>query len=98
MDGAPRKNRTPCLDLWKSTANSRAVSGAAWRKRSGRRSAGIPQQSLDELVEDYLDWLKSHGAGVWASDDKRQVAAYAAEIKRAVDQAVRSLRRRKGWV
>ena len=43
------------------------------------------------------DWLKSHEAEVWPARDKRQVAARAAEIKQSVDQAVWSLKRRKGW-
>lgn len=35
----------------------------------------VARASLDELLEDYLDWLKVHGEEEWAREDPRKAAA-----------------------
>jgi four helix bundle suffix protein len=35
----------------------------------------VARASLDELLEDYLDWIKAHGAEEWAREDSRKIAA-----------------------
>ena len=35
----------------------------------------VARATLDELLEDYLDYLKSHGAAEWPMDDKKKTAA-----------------------
>ena len=35
----------------------------------------VARATLDELLEDYLDYLKAHGAAEWAMDDEKKTAA-----------------------
>lgn len=35
----------------------------------------VARATLDELLEDYLDWLTAHGAAEWAMDDEKKTAA-----------------------
>ena len=44
---------------------------------------GVARATLDELMEDYLDWLKTHNAELWSIDDER--------TKTTRDFAVRNL-------
>ncbi len=41
----------------------------------------VARATLDELIEDYLDWLKSHGFAEWPAYDRRRIGArdYAKE-------------------
>jgi len=54
-------------------AEGSAASGTS--KETEIKLTNVARATLDELIEDYLDWLKSHEAEVWPADDKRQVAA-----------------------
>ena len=56
-------------------AEGSAASGTS--KETEIKLTNVARATLDELIEDYLDWLKSHEAEVWPSRDKRQVAARA---------------------
>ncbi len=35
----------------------------------------VARASLDELLEDYLDWLTAHGTAEWEREDSRKIAA-----------------------
>lgn len=54
-------------------AEGSAASGTS--KETEIKLTNVARATLDELIEDYLDWLKSHGFAEWTSDDKRRVAA-----------------------
>jgi len=54
-------------------AEGSAASGTS--KETEIKLTNVARATLDELIEDYLDWLKSHEAEVWPADDKRQIAA-----------------------
>jgi len=54
-------------------AEGSAASGTS--KETEIKLTNVARATLDELIEDYLDWLKSHDAEVWSADDKRQIAA-----------------------
>ena len=54
-------------------AEGSAASGTS--KETEIKLTNVARATLDELIEDYLDWLKSHDAEVWPSDDRRQIAA-----------------------
>lgn len=50
-----------------------AASGTS--KETEIKLTNVARASLDELIEDYLDWLKSHNSEIWQSDDERLIAA-----------------------
>jgi len=54
-------------------AEGSASSGTS--KETEIKLTNVARATLDELIEDYLDWLKTHGAEVWASNDNRRIAA-----------------------
>ena len=54
-------------------AEGSAASGTS--KETEIKLTNVARATLDELIEDYLDWLKSHGAEIWPSTDSRQIAA-----------------------
>ena len=54
-------------------AEGSAAAGTS--KETEIKLTNVARATLDELIEDYLDWLKSHEAAVWSADDKRQIAA-----------------------
>lgn len=54
-------------------AEGSAASGTS--KETEIKLTNVARATLDELFEDYLDYLKSHGADEWANDDKRKIAA-----------------------
>ena len=54
-------------------AEGSAASGTS--KETEIRLTNVARATLDELMEDYLDWLKSHGCAEWPSDDERRIAA-----------------------
>jgi len=54
-------------------AEGSSASGTS--KRTELKLTGVARATLDELMEDYQDYLKSHGLAIWAPDDER--AAYA---------------------
>jgi len=60
-------------------AEGSAASGTS--KETEIKLTNVARATLDELMEDYLDWLKTHGFAEWASDDNRRIAArnYAKE-------------------
>ena len=60
-------------------AEGSAASGTS--KETEIKLTNVARATLDELIEDYLDWLKTHGAVEWPMDDKRRIAArgYAKE-------------------
>ena len=53
-------------------AEGSAASGTS--KETEIKLTNVARATLDELIEDYLDWLKSHGFEEWPSDDERRVA------------------------
>ena len=60
-------------------AEGSAASGTS--KETEIKLTNVARATLDELMEDYLDWLKAHGFAEWSADDRRRVAArdYARE-------------------
>ena len=54
-------------------AEGSAASGTS--KETEIKLTNVARATLDELEEDYLDWLKSHGFAEWPADDRRRVAA-----------------------
>ncbi len=60
-------------------AEGSAASGTS--KETEIKLTNVARATLDELIEDYLDWLKTHGFAEWPADDKRRIGArdYAKE-------------------
>ncbi len=60
-------------------AEGSAASGTS--KKTEIKLTNVARATLDELIEDYLDWLKTHNSAEWPADDKRRIAArdYARE-------------------
>lgn len=54
-------------------AEGSAASGTS--KETEIKLTNVARATLDELLEDYLDYLKAHGAEEWPADDKRKTAA-----------------------
>ena len=54
-------------------AEGSAASGTS--KDTEIKLTNVARATLDELMEDYLDWLKSHNATVWSSTDIKAQAA-----------------------
>ena len=54
-------------------AEGSAASGTS--KETEIKLTNVARATLDELIEDYLDWLKSHDASVWSPSDEKAVAA-----------------------
>ncbi len=68
-----------------NNAEGSAASGTS--KETEIKLTNVARATLDELIEDYLDWLKTHNSIEWPADDKRRVAArdYAREHADWVD-------------
>ena len=60
-------------------AEGSAASGTS--KETEIKLTNVARATLDELIEDYLDWLKTHNSAEWPADDARRVAVrdYARE-------------------
>ena len=60
-------------------AEGSAASGTS--KETEIKLTNVARATLDELIEDYLDYLKTHNSEEWAMDDKRRLFArdYAKE-------------------
>ena len=54
-------------------AEGSAASGTS--KETEIKLTNVARATLDELIEDYLDWLKAHNAVEWPMDDNRRIAA-----------------------
>ena len=54
-------------------AEGSAASGTS--KETEIKLTNVARASLDELLEDYLDWLKAHGESEWPREDARKTAA-----------------------
>ena len=54
-------------------AEGSAASGTS--KETEIKLTNVARATLDELIEDYQDYLNTHGASEWPMDDKRRVAA-----------------------
>ena len=54
-------------------AEGSAASGTS--KETEIKLTNVARATLDELAEDYLDWLKSHDAAVWAASGEKAKAA-----------------------
>lgn len=54
-------------------AEGSAASGTS--KETEIKLTNVARATLDELQEDYLDWLEAHGCGEWAMDDERKIFA-----------------------
>ena len=50
-------------------------SASGTSKETELKLTNVARASLDELLEDYLDWLKAHGEAEWTRDDTRKTAA-----------------------
>lgn len=50
-------------------------SAAATSIETEIRLTNVARATLDELKEDYIDYLKSHGETIWPSTDQRNIAA-----------------------
>lgn len=53
-------------------AEGSAASGTS--KETEIKLTNVARATLDELIEDYLDWLKAHGFESWPTTDARRVA------------------------
>ena len=62
-------------------AEGSAASGTS--KETEIKLTNVARATLDELIEDYLDWLKSHDAAVWAASDEKAKAAREFAINNA---------------
>ena len=60
-------------------AEGSAASGTS--KETEIKLTNVARATLDELIEDYLDWLKSHNAAVWSASDEKAKAARDFAIK-----------------
>lgn len=47
-----------------------AASGTS--KETEMKLTNVARATLDELLEDYLDWLKAHGESEWPAEDERK--------------------------
>ena len=54
-------------------AEGSAASGTS--KETEIRLTNVARATLDELIEDYCDWLKSHEAAAWPASDEKARAA-----------------------
>ena len=54
-------------------AEGSAASGTS--KETEIKLTNVARATLDELQEDYLDWLEAHGCREWAMDDARKIFA-----------------------
>ena len=54
-------------------AEGSAASGTS--KETELKLTNVARATLDELMEDYRDYLKSNGLGEWLADDKKALAA-----------------------
>ena len=54
-------------------AEGSAASGTS--KETELKLTNVARATLDELLEDYLDYLKSHGAAEWPANDERKIKA-----------------------
>lgn len=54
-------------------AEGSAASGTS--KETELKLTNVARATLDELLEDYLDYLKSHDAAEWAANDEKKTAA-----------------------
>ncbi len=54
-------------------AEGSAASGTS--KETELKLTNVARATLDELLEDYLDWLKSHGESEWTARDERKIKA-----------------------
>ena len=54
-------------------AEGSAASGTS--KETEIKLTNVARATLDELLEDYLDYLKSHGAGEWPAASEKKTAA-----------------------
>lgn len=54
-------------------AEGSAASGTS--RETEIKLTNVARATLDELMEDYRDWLKAHGAAEWPADDPRRLAA-----------------------
>ena len=62
-------------------AEGSAASGTS--KETEIKLTNVARATLDELIEDYLDWLKSHDAAVWAASGEKAKAAREFAINNA---------------
>lgn len=60
-------------------AEGSAASGTS--KETEIKLTNVARATLDELIEDYLDWLKSHNAAVWPASGEKAKAARNFAIK-----------------
>ena len=52
-------------------------------KETEIKLTSVARATLDELIEDYTDWLKSHDAAIWESTDAKTKAARDFAVKNA---------------
>jgi four helix bundle protein len=62
-------------------AEGSAASGTS--RETEIKLTGVARASLDELREDYLDYLTAHGESDWPADDSRKVAMHDFCLKNA---------------
>ena len=62
-------------------AEGSAASGTS--KETEIRLTNVARATLDELIEDYCDWLKSHEAAAWPASDEKARAARAFATRNA---------------
>ena len=70
-------------------AEGSAASGTS--KETEIKLTNVARATLDELIEDYNDWLKSHNAAVWPATDEKATAARDFAIKNAEWEAWKPL-------
>ena len=75
-------------------AEGSAASGTS--KETEIKLTNVARATLDELLEDYLDYLKSHGSEEWGASVE-ELASRADEMRERISNVVWSIKRRKTW-
>ena len=75
-------------------AEGSAASGTS--KETEIKLTNVARATLDELLEDYLDYLKAHGSEEWGASVE-ELASRADEMRERISKAVWSIKRRKTW-
>jgi four helix bundle suffix protein len=62
-------------------AEGSAASGTS--KETEIRLTNVARATLDELIEDYCDWLKAHNSVIWTATDEKSRAARGFAVRNA---------------
>ena len=60
-------------------------------KETEMKLVNVARASIEELLEDYKDWLRTHGADIWPLDDPRTAAARKLGLSNVYDDKLRAI-------